>query len=222
MLGWIGDVGVVVTSTGPTPTGGARHRPDGHGQGRAGADAACGTSRRWPAGRASVTVRDEPYGDGTITTFDFGDLGTLFGAGHAGGWREPPGLPISGHVELSFTVQRGVAVIGVGPDFVKSVVDARAGASLADQPRYRSVGEPARRPADTGLDLAAIGSLATAAGRQQCRSSRQLASARCDRTSAAYLRRPRPYLAPFDVAAAGIATGDGSTAGTFILTVTKP
>jgi hypothetical protein len=87
------------------------------------------------AGAASnVDVRTEPYGDGEITTVDLGDLGALSGA--AGMGSDVP-LP-EGKLELAFTVQDGLVIIGVGDTFVKSVVDTKAGDSLADQPRYQA------------------------------------------------------------------------------------
>jgi hypothetical protein len=44
----------------------------------------------------------------------------------------------TGRLELAFTVQDGLVVIGIGDAFVKSVIDTTAGDSLADQPRYRA------------------------------------------------------------------------------------
>ena len=196
LLGWAGTVAVVVTSNGSTPAGGIVIVPTDVAKASQ-ALASLRNSWPWPADRLSPTVRDEPYGDGTITTFDFGGIGQLFGAvaGSSGvpGSSATPGLPVSGNAELSFSVQRGVAVIGVGPAFVKSVLDARPGASLADQPRYQAaagrLGSSSRL--NTFFDLAAIRSLAE-------RSVGDLPSG-----AGSYAADARPYLAPFDVAASG-------------------
>jgi hypothetical protein len=87
------------------------------------------------AGAASgMDVSTEPYGDGEITIIDLGDLGALSGAAGMGS-----DLPIpEGSLELAFTVQDGLVVIGIGDEFVKSVVDTTVGDSLAEQPRYRA------------------------------------------------------------------------------------
>jgi hypothetical protein len=50
----------------------------------------------------------------------------------------PGGISL-GHAALSYTVNNGLVVFGVGGDtFVKAVIDAKSGSSLADQPRYKT------------------------------------------------------------------------------------
>ena len=41
-----------------------------------------------------------------------------------------------GHIEISYAATDGVVVIGSSPDFVKHVLDAGAGQSLADDARF--------------------------------------------------------------------------------------
>jgi len=79
-------------------------------------------------------VRTEAYGNGEITIVDLGDLGALSGA--AGMGSDVP-LP-EGNLEIAFTVQDGIVVVGIGDEFVKAVIDTTPGDSLADQPRYRA------------------------------------------------------------------------------------
>lgn len=96
-------------------------------------------------------VTEEPYGDGTIVTVDLGDLrpaiaDALEGVGGSGA---PGGLPaqvdpsaiaglIPASVRISYTVQRGVVVLGTDASFVKAVVDTTPETSLARTPAYRA------------------------------------------------------------------------------------
>lgn len=208
LIGWIGDVGVVLTVDGGTPSGGLVIAPT---------DATKAdqffTSLKNLVSLAGVTggvvVRDEPYGDGTITTIDLGDARQLLGA--AAGSSAAPDLPLSGRVEISFSVQRGLAILGVGPGFVKSVLDVRSGSALADQARFRDamnrVGT--NNVSSVFVDLAAIRKLAE-----------PLASSLP--AGATYATELKPYLEPFDLLVAAEMTGDKVDTTTFILTVTKP
>ncbi len=87
-----------------------------------------------------IAVNDQPYGDGVITTIDLGDLRDL--ARIAGPNGETPTVP-SGDVELAYTVQDGLLVIGVGDEFVKAVIDTTPGDSLAAQAGYKAAIERA-------------------------------------------------------------------------------
>ena len=73
LVNWVGDVGIVVTSDGSTPGGGLVIVPTDV----AAAEKVVTELRNLAAATGSssgVTTRDEPYGAGTITTIDFGDL----------------------------------------------------------------------------------------------------------------------------------------------------
>jgi hypothetical protein len=105
-----------------------------------------------PNGNPVVT--EEPYGDGTIVTLDFGDLRPALtkalqgmsgptGSGASGGL--PAGLDpasivglIPASTSISYTVQRGVAVLGTDAAFVKAVVDTTPATSLAEVPAYQA------------------------------------------------------------------------------------
>ena len=82
LVGWIGDVGIVVTSDGTTPGGGLVIVPTD----AAAADKVVTELRNLVAlagSSSGITTRDEAYGAGTITTIDFGDLTKLTGGGGA-------------------------------------------------------------------------------------------------------------------------------------------
>jgi hypothetical protein len=100
-----------------------------------------------PGGRPVAT--EQPYGDGTIVTIDFGDLrpaiaDALKGAGAQGATSGlPAGIDASTITDLipastrvSYTVQRGIVVFGTDVAFVKSVVDTTPATSLAQVPAY--------------------------------------------------------------------------------------
>ena len=70
-------------------------------------------------------------------------------------------MPISGHVQVSYTIQNGALIVGIGPDWVKSIVDVKPGSSLADEARYKDamnrVG--AKNATSVWVDLTAIRTL---------------------------------------------------------------
>ena len=204
LVGWIGDVGVVVTSDGTTPGGGIVIVPND----AAAADKVVTELRNLIAlaGLSSeITTRDEAYGAGTITTIDFGDLTKLTGGGGAA-----LGLPLTGHAELSYTVQGGIVVVGAGPDWVKSIVDVKAGGSLADQARYKDAIRrvQARNATSLFVDLAAIRTLAEPLIVKMPQSN--------------YTTEIKPYVQPFDLLVfAGWTEGETNRAR-YVITVTNP
>ncbi len=207
LVGWMGDVGIVVTAAGATPSGGLVIVPTD----AAGADQIFTQLKNLVSlagSLAGVTVRDDPYADGTITTIDLGDARQLLGTA-TGGSAGP--LPIDGRVQIAFTVQRGLAIVGAGDAFVKSVLDVKAGSSLGDQARYKAVMDRVgtKNVSSVFVDLAAIRKLAE-----------PLASSLPD--AGTYATELKPYLEPFDVLASAGLTGDKVDTATFILTVTKP
>jgi Protein of unknown function (DUF3352) len=206
LTGWIGDVGVVVTADGSTPGGGLVIVPTDLDQ----ANQIVTQLKNLIAlagGSSGITIRDEAYGSGTITTIDLGDLGKL--ADQATGGSGSAALPISGPAEVSFTVQGGVAIVGTGPAWVKSIVDVKAGSSLADQARYRDaltrVGS--KNATSVFIDLAAIRTLVEPLVAKD--------------VGASYATDVKPYLAPFDILAGASRTSDGKTISRLVLTVTK-
>jgi hypothetical protein len=206
LIGWIGDVGIVVTADRGTPSGGLVIVPTDAAQ----ADAVFTQLKNLAslAGQAvGITVSDAPYGDGTITTIDLGDAARLLG--EAGGGSPAP-LPLNGRVQIAFTVQRGLAVIG-GDAFVKAVLDVRSGASLGDQARYKGAMDRvgATNMGSVFVDIAAVRSMVE-----------PLVSALPG--AAGYATQTKPYLAPFDVLAFAAQVGDKLDRATVILTITNP
>jgi hypothetical protein len=204
LVGWIGDVGVVVTSDGTTPGGGLVIVPnDG-----AAADKVVTELRNLVAlaGLTSgITTRDEAYGSGTITTIDFGDLTKLTGGGGAA-----LGLPLTGHAELSFTVQGGIVIVGAGPDWVKSIVDVKSGGSLAEQTRYKDAIHRVQAKNATSLfmDLAAVRKLAEPLISKMPQSN--------------YTTEIKPYVQPFDLLVFASWTEGETIRARYVITVTNP
>lgn len=153
LVGWMGDGTLAFTYTGGVPSGGLVVAT----LDEASAQAKIAQLKNLAAlagGAAGISVRDEPYADGTITIVDLGDLGTLLGAAGVGS----PSLVPSGRVELALTVQKGLFIAGLGDAFVKSVLDTTAGSSLADQERYRTALDRAGTPnaGQVYVDIAGI------------------------------------------------------------------
>ena len=204
-LEWIGDVGVVVTADGTTPGGGLVVVPSD--QKKADAFSAQIKTLLQLAGLAGkVKVTDEPYGAGTITTIDAGDLSQLMGgASGASGT-----LGINGNLQISFTNQGGVVIIGLGPDWVKSIVDVKPGSSLADQARYRDA-------------MARVGTSNSQSLFADITAARKLIEKVGGSTAGSnYTTDIKPYVTPFDVLAAATSSKDDLVTLKTVLTVTKP
>lgn len=205
-IGWIGDAGVVVAQDGDVLEGGIVAVPTDP----AAASQFLTTIKSFATlggGTAGITVREEDHNGTTVTIIDLGSAQDL--AGMAGGLSgvpvDPsmtPGLP-EGSIEIAYAATDDVVVIGSGPDFVKSALDAGAGASLADESRYQDL--VARVGSEhtgvTFVDIAAIrgiveGFLADAPA--------------ADR--AEYEESIKPFLTPFDAFVAASTVG-GETDG---------
>lgn len=201
-VGWLGDTGIVIARAGDSVEGGIVSIP---------ADAAAGrqllTTLRGFAtlggGQFGIAVRDEEYAGTTITIIDLGSARDL--AALASGLGDTP-LPDDasqlpdGHIELSYAATDGVVVIGSGPDFVKHVLDAGAGQSLADDARFTGlVGRVgASHTGVSFVDIAAVRELVEG-----------LLSEATPEDRAEYEESIKPFLTPFDaLIAAG--TTDGS------------
>ena len=149
--GWIGDVGVAITRQGEAVDGGLIIEP---------ADAAK-AERLFTSLRSLIelgaggmlTFEEEDYNGTTIVSVD---LTQIAGMGAGMGGLDPSMLP--SELKLAWAVADDVVVMGVGPQFVKDVLDARTGESLADQPRYAALIDAAGAE-NTGvlwLDIAGI------------------------------------------------------------------
>lgn len=78
-------------------------------------------------GQAGLELRDEQHGEATVTILDF--------SAAAG----PAGLPEGVTAEIAYTVTDDVVAIGYGAAWVRSVLDAGPGPSLADDARFRDL-----------------------------------------------------------------------------------
>ena len=206
-LGWMGDTGLVIAQGASAPEGGIVSIPTDP----AAARQLLTTLRSFATlggAQMGVTIRDEDYNGTTITIIDLGSAQDLMGmAGALGGTMmpgDPSTMPIpAGNVEIAFVATDGVVVVGSSPAFVKSVLDAGAGASLADDTRFSAL--VARvGAAHTGVsfvDIAAIrgiveGFLTEATAQER----------------AEYEESIKPFLVPFDAfVAAGVAGDDLDT-----------
>ena len=140
LVGWIGDMAFVVNDPGEGIEGGILVQPTDATK----AENLFLTIRGFiTLGGASLglSVTDEQYGDATITTVDFGELRQLME--QSGETVPPEELEFFGgadaHVELSWTVTDDLVVIGLGPDFVKHVLDTEPSTSLAENDRFTSL-----------------------------------------------------------------------------------
>ena len=199
-LAWLGDTGVVVAMAGESVEGGLVSIP---------ADAAAAkqflTTVRslltLAGGQQGITVSDEDYAGTTITTVDLGSISKLAGMAGAPSDLEVLGgnLP-EGDAKVSFAATDAVVVIGSSADFVKHVLDAGAGESLADSSRYQGLVSRvgAEHTGVTFVDITAVrahleGALVNASAAER----------------AEYEESVKPFLTPFDAfIAAGVTSPD--------------
>ena len=198
-VGWMGDTGLVIARDGDSVEGGIVSIP---------ADAAAGaqflttlrTFATLAGGQAGITVREEQHAGTVITIIDLGsaeDLAAL--AAGLGGVPIPDDattqLP-EGNIEISYAATDGVVVIGGSPDFVKHVLDAGAGESLADDARYTSL------VARVGVSHTGVNFVDIAAVRGLVESHLSEAT---PEERAEYEESIKPFLTPFDAfIAAGV------------------
>jgi len=83
-------------------------------------------------GSAGIKVTEVPYAGTTIVVVDLGDIGSLAGAATGGA------VSVPGNIQIAYAVTDQVVVLGSGPDFVKAVLDARTGDSLAKTDQFAS------------------------------------------------------------------------------------
>ncbi|MFL5679644.1 MAG: DUF3352 domain-containing protein [Chloroflexota bacterium] len=181
IVGWMDQASVVVTREAASVGGGLVFTA----KDRAAADRMLATLRSYAVlggGQMGVKVTDEPYAGTTVTTVDLGDLHDLAQLANI------PGAPAGGRVTIQYASTPDLVVIGVGDKFVKSVLDAKAGSSLADEARYKTMldGVGARNLGSVWVDLAAVRELV------------ETAAAASGQSLAAYDRDIKPYLEHLD------------------------
>ena len=212
LLGWMGDAGMAVARNGDGIHGGLVFTPTD----RAEAERLLGTLRSFAqlgGAQAGIQIRDEEHNGTTVTILDAGDIGDLLsmgmGMGMGGSAGLPPGTVPEGRAEIAWATTDDVVVIGVGPSFVRAVLDAGPGPSLAENARYQAlIGQVGAENAGSfWLDLTGIRELAE-----------QFAAAEPDGLGE-YEREYKPYLLPLDaIVSANRVDGDRDR-GTFIVTV---
>jgi hypothetical protein len=112
-------------------------------------------------------------------------------------------------VELAWAVTDQVVVIGVGPSFVRAVLDAGPGPSLAENARYQAlIGQVGTENVGSfWLDITGVRELAEQFGAAE------------PEAMAAYEQDAKPYLLPLDaIIAANVRDGDRDRS-IFIVTV---
>ena len=205
-LGWIGDAGFVVNQAGSDLEGGLVIVPTDPAK----ATTFFTTVKSFIAlggASAGLTVRDEAYGDATITivSVDLGSLGAIAG-GLSGGTTDGMKLP-DGSLELAFAVTDQVVVIGSSPDFVKHVLDTDAGSSLASDAGFQaSVGRVGKDV--TGLTFVDIASARTLVEGTMPADER-----------AKYEKDVQPFLEPFDAFGMTTTVGGDLDTTTTVITV---
>lgn len=202
IVDWMGETGIAVTRTGDTLAGGLVVAPTD----KAAVDRLLTQLRAFvelAGGSTGIKVTDEAYGNATITVVDLGNLGALAGAATGGA---VSGLPPN--ITIAYAVTDQVVVLGSGVDFVKSVLDARTGDSLAKSSRFTAALAQVDQAHGSllWLDVAGARSLLEA----------QIPAA--DR--AAYEANAKPYLNAFDAVIGTFTPGDTLDRGTLIIRVT--
>jgi hypothetical protein len=179
LAGWMGETGLALLVDGTEPLPGVVAIPTD-------AEAAANLARslRNLATVAGLEPTDSTYAGATITTIDLGPLGAA----------DQLGIDAR---QLSWTVTDEVVAVGTSPAFVKAVLDAPAGDSLAEQARFRELLDRAgaSHRALVWADLDALEALAVGHLEPSER--------------AHFESEIRPYLAPLD-AFVGVAERDGS------------
>ena len=199
--GWIGEAGVALTRDGDKVGGGVVVVPTD----AAAADQLMGQLKallQLGGAQAGITVTDEAYGGTTITVVNLGGLGGLLGAATDGAVQAPAELSIA------YAVTDEVVVLGYGTDFVKGVLDARTGDSLAKTERFKAA------LAKAGKSNAAL-AWVDVAGLRGFAEGMIPSDARGD-----YDANAKPYLAAFDSIIATVTPGETIDSGTIVISAT--
>jgi hypothetical protein len=201
-IGWIGDTALVVNDAGGTLEGGIVIDPtDSAAAGRL--SAALQAFVGLGGASQGITVHDESYNGTTITIIDLGDASKLSGGSDV----TPLPLP-AGHIEIAYAVTDDVVAIGLGPAFVKHVLDTTEATSLASDPQYKRLADRVGPgTASAFVDIAAVRGLA------------EKAMAGSGQSGAKYETDVKPFLVPFDALYASNSTSSDLTKSTVIITV---
>jgi len=212
IVGWMGDTGVVIDKHGDTVEGGIVSIP---------ADAAGAkqllTSLRslvqLGGTNSGVTITDETYNGQTITVVDLGDLRNLVAMAGALGGPSLPSTPSNvpaEHLKIAYVANDQVVAIGSSADYIKAVLDAGAGASLADDARFQDLLKrvDTKHTGVSFVDVTAVrglieGSMADAPAAKK----------------AEYEQSIKPFLTPFDALIATGATGGDTDQTHSVITV---
>jgi hypothetical protein len=190
LLGWAGDADIVVTAHDGALDGGLVVATTDEKS----ASTVAGMLRSVIALAGSstgATIKDEAYGAGTISVVDLGDVASL--SQMTG---QSLAIPSGTRAGFAYTVQNGLFVLGSTDTFVKSVIDASGGSSLAGQDRYKqAIGRAGA--SNTGQTYVDIAGIATAV------ESMLPADAR-----AKYESDVKPYVTPFGAFAFATSGGD--------------
>ena len=202
IVDWMDEAGIVITRDGDGIAGGLVVTPTD----RAAADRLLTQLRAFltlAGGSSGITFSDEKYGDATITTVDLGDIGALAGPGLGG----EAGM-IPSNISIAYTVTDQVVAIGSGTPFVKAILDARGGDSLASSDRFiQALGQVDRTHGTLlWLDTAGIRSFLE---------SQVPAAGMTD-----YDTNAKPYLDAFDAIIGTFTPGDTVDRGTLVIRVT--
>jgi hypothetical protein len=206
-IGWIGDVGVVVTQTDTGVDGGLIIVPTD----RAAAERLFTSLRTLVSlggSTAGISLRDETYAGQTITIVDLGDVKDLAALG--GVPTDELGVDVpTGHVELAYAITDQVVVLGSGPGFVQHVLDTTAATSIASNDRYKAlVGRVGQGSGIGFLDLTAIrGLVETAVVRLGVTDLNE------------YEQEYKPFIEPFDAVITSTSVKDGVSHTRAIVTV---
>jgi hypothetical protein len=201
IAGWIGEAGVAVTLDGNEIAGGLVIVPND----AAAADKLLSQLKAFiqlGGAQAGLSVTEEQYNGTTITVVDLSGLGGLVGQMSEGAVAAPTDL------KLAYAVTDQVVVFGSGTDFVKSVLDASAGESLADTERFSTALTQAGKEHSSlfWLDVAAtrgfVEGMVPTSGRSD------------------YDANLKPYLEAFDTVIGTTIPGDEIDSGTVIIRVT--
>jgi hypothetical protein len=201
ITGWIGEAGVAVTLDGKDVAGGLVIVPND----AAAADKLLSQLKAFiqlGGAQAGLSVTEEDYKGTTITVVDLSGLAAL--AGNMTAFASP----VPTDLKLAYAVTDQVVVISIGTDFVKSVIDASAGESLADTERFSTALTQA------GKEHSALFWLDVAATRGFVEGMVP-SSDRAD-----YDTNAKPYLEAFDTVIGTSIPGDEIDAGTVIIHVT--
>jgi hypothetical protein len=187
LIGWIGDTDIVITRDGATIAGGLV----GIAADKAGAARIVTQVRNLVAlaGGSQVTISDQDYNGTAITTISSSstDLAST---------------------SVALAVRDDLVVVGIGADFVKHVLDVKAGASLADQDRYRqAIGRvEGSNEQQVFIDLTAVRSAIESA-------------APAPGLPPEYATVYKPYLEPLDLVVGSTSTTDELVRAAFVLVV---